>query len=179
MVNSISPIINPLEPRIRGVGNSLYTWQTVKEYFFAHQFVFNSNKQLPMHYYVEYFSDDYNIYSGCPTCYKSWALEMLIRHKVLHEQYADAILIAVQEDYSMETMDVLMLELLSHNIIMPYLSEHALSRYKSVSILEDLLDWNKIDSMGIREYPFFCRKNNYFNMQQLDLFMKKFVKKRT
>ena len=183
MLSTITPkytMAELMRPDTLSVGNNRFTWQEVQSFFVRNPLA--RKRQLPMHYYAEYLDNDYNIYTGLPFTNTSWVIEKMIDLGVLNEYYKDAILIVLQEDYSVETLDNRILEILAHQVISPYLAEYDISRYNGVFFLERLLDYSIIEEMNNSnvdlqaKYPFYSKEPTYLDEFQLEMFLKRYHK---
>jgi len=168
-----------LKPSTLAVGNITFTWQEVQEFFMFNPL--SRNRQLPMHYYAEYFDDDYNIYVGLPFSNTSWVLEKLIDLGMLSSAFRESILIVLQEDYSKEPLDDRLMDLLAHQLITPLLKEYKLSRYNNIHFLENLLDGQIIKELNQNtkisdKYPFYYREPVFLDEVQLEKRIKKYSK---
>jgi hypothetical protein len=101
-VESIVPLHSTLDPNIWGGGTPELTWRRLQHFFGRSPLA--RHGQMPCHFYTEYLVDDYETFVGCPLSNKSWFLTEAVFQGVLPVVYSDAILVVLQENYSIESI---------------------------------------------------------------------------
>ena len=171
MLENIIPIHGPmLPPNIYAAGTANYTWGLVREFFSKHPLA--RHMQIPFHYYAEYIEDDYSIAVGCPMTNRSWVLDMMVSSGVLNIDYADSILIILQESYYVENIEQRLYEHLSHYLLTPLLKDRKMQR-SSIQFLEEVM----IPTNMTAEYPFRYKPPRFLDRNILDMYLKEFYKK--
>ena len=170
-MESITPLHTTLDPNIWGGGNSSLTWRRVQHFFGRSPLA--RNGQMPCHFYTEYLVDDYETFVGCPLSNKSWFLQKAVEAGILPIQYMDSIFIVLQENYSLESMDKRLWEVLSHNVVTPLMREYSISKER-VLFFEKIANTDKIMSA---EWPFRWRDPTFLDPIQLNLYLKEYEKR--
>ena len=170
-MESIVPLQTTLDPSIWGGGNSDYTWGRVQQFYARSPLA--RKGQMPMHYYAEYLDDDYVTYVGCPLSNKSWFLQSAVAAGVLPIQYMDAILVVLQESYTLENIDRRLWKLLAHTTLSPLMRLFDVSKER-VLFFENLVNREAVES---EKWPFRWREPTFLDPIQLLLFLKEYEKR--
>ena len=170
-IASLAPLNSIFEPAIWGGGNSNYTWGKVQKFF--NRSPLARKRQLPMHFYTEYLDDDYVTYVGCPISNRSWFLDRAVATGVLPIHYRDDILVVVQENYSIESMERRLWAHLAHNTLTPLMNTYGIPK-------ERVLFFEKIVNVELAngaDWPFRWKDPLYLDPVQLMLFLKEYEKR--
>jgi hypothetical protein len=170
-IESLVPLHTTLEPRIWGGGNSDFTWKILQRFYSRHPL--SRNGQFPQHYYMEYLYDDYVVYVGCPLSNKSWFLQLAVENKILPIQYLDSILIVLQENYSIESMEKQLWKILAHTTLTPLMRLFEIPRERVV-FFEKIANSNIATSS---DWPFRWRDPVFLDSNQLMLELKEYEKR--
>jgi hypothetical protein len=169
-IESLVPLHTTLDPAIWGGGNTSYTWKRVQTFYSRSPLARNS--QLPMHYFAEYLEDDYVMYVGCPLTNKSWFLQQAVAAGVLPVQYMDAILVVIQENYSVENVERRLWRVLANNLITPMMRLFDITKERVV-FFEDLANREAVNGP---DWPFRWREPTFLDPLMLQLQIKDFMK---
>jgi len=104
------------------IGTYRYTGALWQNYFHKELLM----EKLPYHYFVELLNKDYTINVGCPFICRSTFLKELSDLYIIEYEMRDAILIAIQENFHIDTFDVRMAQHLCDKIISPYMYEYSI-----------------------------------------------------
>ena len=170
-MENMTPLHTTLDPSIWGGGSSEMTWRRVQRFFMRSPL--SRNGQVPCHFYTEYLVDDYETFVGCPLSNKSWFLNLAVATGVIPVIYNYAILITLQENYSLESMDKRLWEVLAHSVITPLMREYSITNERVV-FFENIVDRNKANS---EQWPFRWREPVFLDPIQLDMFIKEYEKR--
>jgi len=129
-------------------GSYKYTWGEWQKYYIqtAH------HRKLPCHYYMEFLDDDYVIYVGNPLCNKSYFLEDLARNEIINQNYANAILVVLSEDFRYVQTDKEMLYHLCDKLVSSLMVQFPISD-SAVLTLDDILknEWKEnLENSGLK-----------------------------
>jgi len=170
-LESMVPRDSVLDPSIWAVGgNTEYTWGKV-------QWTYTRLPQarrnlLPMHYYVEYVDSDYVTYVGAPLTNRSWFLQEAAAKGVIPTMMADAVLVALQENYAVEVTERRLWKLLAANLLTPLMRQLEVPRERVV-FLEQVCNEEVARSAG---WLYKYRSPKYLDRTTLDHFLKVFRK---
>jgi hypothetical protein len=167
------------DPSVWRGGNGDITWEKVQR-FYASVPDSQPTHKMPMHFYAEYVGvqgiDDYFVYVGLPHTNKSWFLQEAVAAGVLGTQYADALLIVLQENYHFAPVEPRLWEILADRVLTPYLRDWALPRV-AVDFYEKIADPTAVRSSSWK-YRF--REPKYLGeaeLQTYDILMKRYEKR--
>ena len=170
-VESIVPLHSTLDPNIWGGGTPELTWRRLQHFFGRSPLA--RHGQMPCHFYTEYLVDDYETFVGCPLSNKSWFLTEAVFQGVLPVVYSDAILVVLQENYSIESMDKRLWEVLAHTVITPLMREYNITNER-VLFFEKIANVDKVNS---EEWLFRWRDPKFLDPVQLDMYIKEYEKR--
>jgi hypothetical protein len=168
-----------LDPSIWGGGNGSFTWGRVQRFFSSLPETLARHHLMPMHYYMEFIStstyDDYVEYVGCPLTNRSWWLQQAVALGVLPIDYADAILIVLQENYSRETVEQRLWTLLADMLVTPLLRTlPTIPRQTGIRFFENVANRNVVESAS---WPWRFAPPKYLDVSQFNMAIKYFEKR--
>jgi hypothetical protein len=172
-LESLVPLTGALDPNTYGGGTSEYTWGRVQQYFARDPAA--RRHQMPMHYYSEYLGagDDYVIFVGLPLTNRSWFLQAAVAAGVLPIQYAEAILVVLQENYGLETIELRLWRILANSLLTPLMRIFDIPR-RNILYFERLA--NKAAAEG-PDWHYRLRSPTYLDPTQLDMILKEYEKR--
>jgi len=168
----------PAEPRTK-IGSSSFTHQNWEEYFYKKVGPAYRSKGteygIPYHYYIEQIRNEYNILIGDPDYTYSEFLMELAKYDIIHRQYTNSILIAVGEDFSLESSNIKRLwEMLSFKLLAPLIIRfHTELDRTKVLYIDEIIDWEKYEEKK-DEIPYLLKKAIYFNFNDVDVHLKRY-----
>jgi hypothetical protein len=170
-MESVTPLESTLDPSIWGGGTPDFTWGRVQRFFSRSPLA--RHGQMPMHYYAEYLRDDYVAYVGCPLTNRSWFLQAAVAAGVLPVRFVDAVLVVLQENYGIETVEKRMWAVLSNSVLTPVMRMEGIPRDR-VGFFELAADPALAEGV---DWPFRFRGARYADPVLLELFLKDFEKR--
>jgi hypothetical protein len=170
-IESLIPKGYTVDPSIYGGGSSEYTWGKMQK-FFSH-YPGSRNSLMPSHYYCEYIDDDYQVFVGCPLSNKSWFLQEAVSVGVIPIQYLDAILIVLQESYSLENIDKRLWKVLSNTTLSPLMRMLDIPKERVV-FFEKLANEEMVNSI---KWNYRWSKPTFLDPIQLQMVLKEYEKR--
>ena len=170
-VESIVPLHSVLDPSIWGGGNSEYTWKRLQQFYSRHPLA--RRGMVPSHYYCEYLEDDYVVYVGCPLSNRSWFLQAAVAAGVISVQYQDAILVVLQESYSVENVERRLWKVLANSTLTPLMRLFDVPKERVV-FFENIADKEAVISPA---WPFRWRDPVFLDPIVPMMFLKEFEKR--
>ena len=122
---------------------SYYAYPFIKNYFLDRM----EKGRLPFHYYVYNIKDDWDVISAMPDDYKSYWTEDLIDSYYLDPSFHNCIVIAVQDNFSLNTVSSRMSKVLGYNVLSPLIRKYrpVLDFYRSVHWFDEVFDFDQYD----------------------------------
>jgi hypothetical protein len=174
-VSNFSLRTNPLTPELEGYV-PYYAYRRVFNYFRENQEL----HQVPFHFYVNEIQNDWEVFNAAPLNYRSPWLGSLIDNFYIDSFYQDAIVIAIQDDFSLRIPDERMYSVLASRVIAPLLQTLRMGTYiDCVHWLEDIFDYKRysqklIDDYLNYDYPYKYKQRTYFDPVAFKQQLKKF-----
>jgi hypothetical protein len=153
--------------------NSLhYTWGLWQKYFYGEL----QKKELPMHYFTELLDDDWVIYQGLNFTQQSWFMSDLVNSLVVPFRYMDAIVIAIGDDYTIDSTSPRMIDHLSDKLISALMREYTIPLDHIVTLDEILVsDWKLYLKDSGLNYD--ITPMSLFNKEIFEVNLKRYLKK--
>lgn len=125
-------------------------------------------KQIPFHYHVAKLKRDWEIVTSAPSHYRSPILDEAAENYYVEDKYKDAIIVCLQDDYSLNTPDERTFEVISSQIIAPFLHQNRLDFRQSVFFFDEIFNWEKYEEDKARnplgmQYRWETNKMKYFD----------------
>lgn len=152
-----------------------YSWGKFQEYFYERLQMLNP----PMHYFVELIDDDYAFLTGIGITSRSLFISELIKAKAINSQYDNAIVVAINEDYRVDSPEKRLLQGVSNFIITPLMRQFKISK-ENVLFIDDILDPDALALVhntkdDLRKFN--LEKSKYWDHNQLQFIIKEFLKR--
>ena len=121
---------------------SYYAYPEWKEYYYGRC----GMKFFPFHYYVNFVKSDWDIVQTMPVNYKSHWIDSMVKNYYIDPLFKDAIIIAVQDNFSLNTMDTRCMDMLGFNIISPFCREYGINFRDSVYWFDDVFQFERYNN---------------------------------
>jgi hypothetical protein len=150
-------------PDLRNKTN-YYCFNEVKDYFRERVDI----RQLPFHYYTSLIRNDWELFTGAPMHYRSPIIGKAAESYYIEDRFRDAIIVCVQDNFSLNTADPRMLEMLGANLIAPLMKNFRVNFRDSVFWFDEIFNWDKYEQ-DLRDrpldikYPYEVNRMKYFD----------------
>lgn len=125
---------------------------------------------LPYHYFAELIGDDYMMVLGNPDFTYSYFIKHLVEARIIPAKYLNSIVIAMNENLSLDIPEKRFLTLMAHRIISPLLmkKEYNITPEKVVYI-DDIIDWDRLgEKIKQSMLPYVIEKTNLWQRDILN-----------
>ena len=139
------------------------------------------NKPIPFHYHVNNIMKDWEILVSTPLNRRSTLLDSAFENGYIDYYYRDAIVIAIQDDFSLRTPDLRMYEVLGSNLIAPLKELFKIGNiYDSIVFIDEIFNIEKYnkdrkENPTDNKYPFEFRPMDHFDRVQFNLEITRFI----
>ena len=152
-----------------------YDFDEIEDYFYR---ALGMN-YLPFHYFCGIIEDDYTCMVGCPLSNESCFMDELCKVNAVKQFFQNSIVVALQDDFRIETVDRRMMAFLSNYLISPLMRIFNFGLERVYFFDETLiLDWryslSKIKDIRRR---FNLEPSKYFDKNMLMFQLKYFLKR--
>lgn len=125
-------------------------------------------RQMPFHYHVSKLKREWECLTAAPNHFRSPILDEAAENYYVEDKYKDAILVCIQDDYSLNTPDDRTFEVIASNIIAPFLQYNRLDFRQSVFFFDEIFSWEKYEEDKLRnplgmQYRWETNKMKYFD----------------
>jgi len=152
-------------------GTYRYTWARWQNYFHKELLM----KKLPIHFFVELLNKDYVINIGCPLCVRSTFLKELSDNYIIDYDMRDAILIGIQEDFSIDIGDVRMFQHISDKLLSDLIRRYSIQR-RNIVKFDDILKKDYLEMLKKSKLRYDFTPMNKLNMDLLWFTLNNYIK---
>jgi len=152
-------------------GTYRYTWHEWQNYFHKELL----QKKLPIHFFAELLNKDYVINIACPQVTRSTFLKELSDNYIIEYDMRDALLIGIQENYSIEIPETRLFQHLSDKLLSDLMRRYSIPR-NNILLFDEILrkDWE--ENLVKYKIPYTFKPMNYFNKDALFFTLNTFIK---
>lgn len=166
---------NPMIPELQGY-LPYYTTSKLKQYYFEQL----ERRVLPFHYHVNSVMKDWEVMATAPLNSSSNMLEECVRNGYLDSFYQDAVVIAIQDDYSVRIPDLRTFEVMAANIIAPLSNLLKTGNFSKVVWFDEIFNFDKYNFDMEKDplnnpYPYRVRPMKFFDRVQFNLETRRFM----
>lgn len=141
-LSNLSVRLNPMSPDMK-LHQGYYFFDKVSKYFRERL----EYREIPFHYYLNEIKGDWNTFIPTPYDYRSVFLKESVEQGYLPFWFKDAILIVVQDNYSIRIPDDRVYDMMASKVLDPLLSTLKVGRFMdSVFWLDEVFDFNKYNA---------------------------------
>lgn len=166
---------NPMVPDLQGF-LPYYVTSKLKQYYFNQL----ERRVIPFHYHINMVLKDWETMVTAPLNASSNMLEECVNNGYIDSFYQDAVVIAIQDDYSVRVPDLRTFEVMAANIIAPLLSTLKLNSTTKVVWFDEIFNFDKYnydmaENPLSNPYPYRVRPMKYFDRVQFNLETRRFA----
>lgn len=175
-VSNFSRRHNPMVPDLKGF-LPYFTYLKLQNYFFE-----NLEKRiLPFHYHINYFMGDWIPNVSTPLNVQSDMIEQCIANGYMDSYFRDAIVIAIQDDYSQRVPDLRTYEVMGSKVIAPLMQTLKMGNYRDCVVwFDEIFNYDKynrdMETNSLdNPYPYEVRRTKFFDRVQFNLETRRFL----
>lgn len=175
-IGNCSLKLNPMDPDMEGF-LPYYTYNSHQDYFFENL----EQRQFPFHFLSNQVMRDWVTINASPLNMASPIIANAIENGYVDHYFQDAILIAIQDDYSLRVPDLRTFETLGARVIAPLLQTLRMGNYRdSVLWFDEIFNLEKYqadleaDYHG-NKYKYKVKPMKYFDRVQFNLEVRRFT----
>lgn len=161
----------PIKPILR-IGSSKFTWNSWQRYFYKVLMRF----RIPFHYFIEQIADDFVVNVAEPEYAPSYFMQELSKLGIVSSMLDNAIVVAVGEDFSLETVSDRMYQQLCFRCIVPLQVRN--SKYVdayNIQYIDDVIDWGRYnEAVKNKQIKFDITPSKYFDENTFRMFYRHF-----
>lgn len=152
--------------------NKQFTWGIWQRYFMEDL----KKPALPCHHFVEFLDRDYVIYNGLYDFQPSYYMEDLVSAGIIDYKYINSILVVIQDDFSINTLERRLSEHLSDKLLTGMLRQYELD-FTRIKYLDDCLQENWEENLKFSTLNYQYTKSKFFDFNTLKQDLDKYKKK--
>lgn len=125
-------------------------------------------KHMPFHYYAANIRSDWHVLNTEPLHYRSPVITEAAKQYYIEDKYKDAVVICIQDNYSLNNPDERTHQVISANVIAPLLKLFKTNFRDSVFWFDEVFNWDKYEKDKAEApldmaYPFEVNKMKFFD----------------
>lgn len=175
-ISNFSLRLDPMKPDMKGF-LPYYVTNKHREYFSTRK----ERQPLPFHYHLNMINNDWERMVTAPLDARSDLIEKAIAKGYIDPFYKEAIVIAIQDDYSIRVPDTRTFEVLGADIVSPMMNVLKLGRFNNKVVwLDEIFNLDRYNAdresdPHSDEYPYEFRPMRYFNRVNFNLEVRRFL----